>query len=90
MAFPFLIQLQALLSVQQISFLKDLEILLIFNSLLNYLHLKVFHLLLSFEEQVPRWAPSWHAKVLSSEHIGEIITDGSQAIPILEAESPGN
>lgn len=54
LAFPFLIQLQALLSVQQISFLKDLEILLIFNSLLNYLHLKVFHLLLSFEEQVPR------------------------------------
>lgn len=49
-------------------FLKDLEILLIFNWLLNCLCIKVFKLLLSLNEQVPSDASVWHSKVSSLEH----------------------
>lgn len=92
MVFPFLILLSSFTfwAANLFFFLKHLEILLIFNWLLNYLHTKVFNLFLSFKEQVPSGAPSCHSTVLSLEHIRQMIQDGNQPIPILEAESPGN
>lgn len=94
MVFPFLIQLLSfafcVANLLSLFFLKGLEILLIFNWLLNYLHIKVFELLLSFKEQVPSGAPGWHSRVLSEATTREMMMVRRQDNLILEEESPGS